>query len=201
MLPSVTSVKIVSSAFDTLVLLTAVIGTYSLTLIVWFLFRWRRAQQDTKVFGLDELYHQPYSFSPTFNIMFSLVPLFGPFGGMITHPSIRTIFWLAVFISLLPTTLWLYLVTAQIWIGCGAGLIGCFLISQYATFFALVLDRFFESKMLWFACILECVACYASVWHIVHSWWSPNKREVFQLTTLSYCSITGLSPTAITVAN
>lgn len=147
-LPSVSNTRIASTALDSVLLITALVGLYSLTMIVWFLFRWKRAKQETKTFGLDDLYHEPEPSSPVFNIIFSLFPIVGPFTGMLTLRSVRTIFWLAIFIALLPTTLWLYLLTTQVWISCGVGFLGSFLLAQYATFFALVLDKFFESSQL-----------------------------------------------------
>ena len=85
---------------------------------------------------------------------FSLVHLFfilSPIIGMLPSfeiPSARVIFWLATFIALLPTTLWLYLLSAQLWIGCGVGLLVSLLLGQYSTYFALVLDKFFDSEAL-----------------------------------------------------
>ena len=147
-LPSVANTRITGAALDSLILLTAFFGLYSLTMITWFLFRRQRAEQTTKTFGLDELYNEPDGESPVFNVMFSLIPVIGPFLSMLSLRSVRVIFWLAVFISLLPTALWLYLISAQVWIGFIAGVLGSFILSQYATFFALVLDKFFESRQL-----------------------------------------------------
>jgi len=146
-LPSVSNVRIVGAALDSLILITALVGLYSLTMIVWFLFRRKRAEQEIKTFGFDELHHEPES-SPVENVILSLIPMFGAFISMLSLQSIRTIFWLAVFISLLPTTLWIYLLSTQVWISCIGGMLGSFVLSQYATFFALVLDKFFESGQL-----------------------------------------------------
>lgn len=147
-LPHVSSTTITSPTFESLLLITALVGLYSLTMIVWFLFRWKRAKQEIKTFGLDELYQDSMGSTSLFNVMFALIPVFGPFNGMLSLRSVRLIFWLAVFVSLFPTTLWLFLLTTQALISCGSGLLGSFLLSQYATFFALVLDRFFVSDEL-----------------------------------------------------
>jgi hypothetical protein len=146
-LPSISYTRIVGAALDSLILLTAFVGLYSLTMIVWFLFRRQRAEQTTKTFGFDELCDEPES-SPVFNVMMSLIPVLGAFFSMLSLHSVRVIFWLAVFISLLPTALWLYLLSAQVWVSCIGGLLGSFILSQYASFFALVLDKFFESRQL-----------------------------------------------------
>jgi len=58
-LPSVSNVRIVGAALDSLIVLTAFVGLYSLTMIIWFLFRRKRAEQATKTFGFDELYDDP----------------------------------------------------------------------------------------------------------------------------------------------
>jgi len=110
-------------------------------MIVWFLFRWQRTGQEIKTFGFDEVFADPEGLT-------YLIPVIGAIAGLIAYTSVRVVFWLAVFISLLPTSLWLYLNTGQIWLGCFAGLLGSFILAQYATFFALVLDKFFESGNL-----------------------------------------------------
>lgn len=147
-LPSVSGIGIAKAALDALILLTAILGLYSLTMIVWFLFRRRRSRQKSKTFGFDELCLQSFPGTPATNILFSLIPMFGTFFGILSLNSVRVIFWLGVFIALLPTTLWFYLVSGQASTGCLIGVFGSFFLAQYATFFALVLDKFFESDAL-----------------------------------------------------
>jgi hypothetical protein len=146
--PIVSGTSIVRPALDVVLLTTLLIGLYSLTMIVWYLFRRRRLKQDAKQFGLDDIYELDPSAGPVYGIIVSLVPVIGPFFGMITLVSARNVFWLAFFIALLPTTLWLYLFTISTGVSCTIGLLGSFVLAQYATFFALVLDKFFESSTL-----------------------------------------------------
>ena len=47
-MPEVSNTVIVTPALDTILLITALVGFYSLTLIIWFLFRWRRSRQETR---------------------------------------------------------------------------------------------------------------------------------------------------------
>ncbi len=147
-MPTFSNMRIVSAALDTLVLFTALLGLYSLTMIVWFLFRWRRSKQEEKTFGFDELYSFQSIEGTISYLLFCLLPIIGAFGSAVILPSMRVIFWFAVFISLLPTIFWFYLLSGQAAIASIGGILGSFAISQYATFFALVLDRFFESKSL-----------------------------------------------------
>jgi hypothetical protein len=148
-MPAVSNVVLVTPALETILLLTALVGFYSLTLIVWFLFRWRRSRQEIKTFGFDELWEGFGSGSDNWvdHIVFILSPILGMLPSF-SIPSARIIFWLATFIALLPTTLWLYLLSAQLWVGCGVGLLTSLLLGQYATYFALVLDKFFDSDQL-----------------------------------------------------
>ena len=147
-MPTFSNVRIVSAALDTLILFTALLGLYSLTMIVWFLFRWRRSKQETKTFGFDELYRfQNLDYTISY-LLFCLLPILGAFGSVLYLSSMRVIFWFAVFISLFPTTFWFYLLSGQALFAFIGGVLGSFIISQYATFFALVLDKFFEAKSL-----------------------------------------------------
>ena len=58
-LPSTSNMRIVSGALDSLILITALVGLYSVTMIVWFLFRWQRTGQEIKTFGFDEVFADP----------------------------------------------------------------------------------------------------------------------------------------------
>jgi hypothetical protein len=107
-MPSFSNMRIVSAALDTLILFTLLLGLYSLTMIVWFLFRWRRFKQEERTFGFDELYRFEGLDSKIAYLLFCLLPIVGAFGSVVVLPSMRVIFWFAVFISLLPATFWFY---------------------------------------------------------------------------------------------
>ena len=131
--------KIISGPPEGGLLLTAILGLYSLAMIVWYLLRLARAKGKMTAFGFDELIEDrewPLYF----------VPLLGAFTA-ITVPALavlRLIFFLALFFAFLPATLWIYVLSANIWIALIVGLLGSAFVSQYAIFFALVLDKFFN---------------------------------------------------------
>lgn len=122
-------------------LLTAIIGFYSLALIIWFLIRLERSRQHNigdiaqSLLGVHEEQVEV--------LVFALIPLVGAWSMTMLRPS-RTIFLLAVFIAFFPTTLWIYALSAQAWLALGIGLLGSALLSQYSAFFAIVLDNFFH---------------------------------------------------------
>lgn len=126
-------------------LLTAIVGFYSLTLIVWFLFRFERSRAHTEeVEGAHELVEFDTGVEANLVILgFILCPVIGS-GFLATMRETRVIFFLAIFFAFLPTTLWIYALTSQAWLALGIGLFGSATLSQYSTFFAVVLDKFFS---------------------------------------------------------
>lgn len=140
--------------FDTVpgetLLLTGLIGFYSLTMVIWFLFRRKLLNPDTRTFGFDELQKDSRGDESVSELMSNLIPFGGAFLHIIAHRSARVIFWLAVFVSLFPTTLWLSLQFDAL-TGCAFGILLSFLLSQYSTFFALVLDKFVRTRFVDFS--------------------------------------------------
>jgi hypothetical protein len=137
-------------------LFTGLIGFYSLTMIVWFLFRRKLLNPETAMFGFDELSVQKYrdfenyrwvelTRDSAWELIYNLIPVFGTFLHIIAHKSARVIFWIAVFVSLFPSIFWIYLLSSN---ALSAALLGTgisYLLAQYSTFFALALDKFFRS--------------------------------------------------------
>lgn len=152
-LPITSNTIIIPPVLDLILLGTILLGFYSLTMIVWFLFQWRRSRQATKTFGFDEFWErikknsEGDSFTWTFITALCFLPLIGVYVH-ISSPSARIIFWLATFVALIPTTLWVYLYTGQLGMGCGGGLLSSVFLAQYSTYFALVLDKFVHSNEL-----------------------------------------------------
>ena len=139
-------------------LFTGLIGIYSLTMVIWFLLRRKLLNPETAMLGFDELsvrrfVPDAYSFfrkvdepeDSAWELIFNLLPIIGAFPHIIAHKSARVIFWIAVFISLFATIFWLYLLSSQVLVAAIAGVFLSFLLSQYSTFFALALDKFFRS--------------------------------------------------------
>ncbi|MFZ5858865.1 MAG: hypothetical protein ACOYZ6_18715 [Chloroflexota bacterium] len=123
-------------------LLTALIGFYSLTLIVWFLLRLERSRGHSDEADLAaEILDVSEDEVVMLGILF--IPLIGPFFLGLVRPT-RVIYFFTVFIAVLPTTLWIYTLSSQPWSALGIGLLVSLTVSQYSTFFALVLDRFFR---------------------------------------------------------
>jgi hypothetical protein len=123
-------------------LITAVVGFYSLTLIVWFLIRLERSRKHGEIGDLGQrILDLDEENAPVLALL--LVPLLGPIFLCIARPT-RIIFLLTVFIAFFPTTLWIYTLSASAWQACGFGFLGSMTISQFSTFFALVLDKFFH---------------------------------------------------------
>ncbi len=145
-----------STTPDGILLITGLGGLYSLTMIVWFMLRRKPLNPETKMFGLDSLLHPPWEKKQAFdtepsevqNLIVCLIPFFGPFFTYFANISARVIFWIGYFFSLLPCVLWLYLSSTSAWIGFLGGVFVSFLLAQYSTFFALVLDKFFKSIYL-----------------------------------------------------
>ena len=126
-------------------LLTAIVGFYSLTLIVWFLFRFERSRAHTEeVESAHELVEFDTSIEANLVILgLILCPVIGS-GFLAMLRETRVIFFLAIFFAFLPTTLWIYALTSQAWLALVIGLLGSATLSQYSTFFAVVLDKFFS---------------------------------------------------------
>jgi uncharacterized membrane protein len=126
-------------------LLTAIVGFYSLTLIVWFLFRFERSRShEEEVNSAHELVEFDSSFEANLTMLgFVLCPVIGSIL-LAMFRQTRIIFFLAIFIAFLPTTLWIYALSSQAWLALGIGLLGSATLSQYSTFFALILDQFFS---------------------------------------------------------
>ncbi|RMH33061.1 MAG: hypothetical protein D6694_15770 [Gammaproteobacteria bacterium] len=122
-------------------IIAALVGFYSLTLIVWFLIRFERQQHHNN--DLERLDLSILGYGGATAIFFCFIPLLGA-GFMAYLEKIRIIFFLAIFIAFLPATLWIYAVSTQAWLALGSGLLISAIVSQYATFFALVLDNFFR---------------------------------------------------------
>ncbi len=126
-------------------LLTAIVGFYSLTLIVWFLLRFERSRAHTEeVESAHELIEFDAGIEANLVILgFILCPVIG--SGLLTmFRETRVVFFLAVFFAFFPTTLWIYALSSQAWLALGIGLFGSATLSQYSTFFAVVLDKFFS---------------------------------------------------------
>jgi hypothetical protein len=135
-------------------LFTGLIGLYSLTMIVWFLLRRKLLNPETAMLGFDELpIHRTYDpwgklegeKDSTIELVLNLFPIVGAFPHILAYRSARVIFWIAVFISLFPSIFWIYLWSSEALSAAAMGLFISFLLSQYSTFFALALDKFFRS--------------------------------------------------------
>jgi len=126
-------------------LLTAIVGFYSLALIVWFLFRFERSRSHVEeVDGAHELVEFDSSLEANLTVLgFVLCPIIGSIL-LAMFRETRIIFFLAIFIVFLPTTLWIYALSSQAWLALAIGLLGSATLSQYSTFFALILDQFFS---------------------------------------------------------
>lgn len=126
-------------------LITAVLGLYFLTLLIWFLIRFERNKIELLVKEeLDVAIRTYDQISPQDSSIVSalLIPLIGVIL-IVVREETRVIFFLSVFISFLPVTLWIFTLTANPWLALGIRLFGGAFLSQYATFFALILDKFF----------------------------------------------------------
>jgi hypothetical protein len=124
-------------------LFTGLVGFYSLTMVVWFLFRRKQLNPETKRFGFDELQirqilnvwgrYEGEEDSAT-ELTLNLIPIFGAFRHILANKSARVIFWIAVFISLFPAVFWLYLWFSQALVATIAGLFLCFLLHSIQRF-------------------------------------------------------------------
>jgi len=126
-------------------LITAFLGFYSLTLIVWFLIRFERAKRE-KLEMIDSTSNRLFdSINEAMEgvVGILLIPLIGTWLIFFVYETMATSF-LSVFISWLPVALWIYVSTSDPWLGVGVGLVVSIFFSQYATWFALVLDKFFH---------------------------------------------------------
>jgi len=128
-------------------LLTAFLGFYSLTLIIWFLIRFERSKREklgvldknnTSIRTIDLIDSQM-----TDSVTILLVPLLGTFFVFFAVFDTMIISFLSVFISWLPVALWLYALQMNPFLAIGGGLIVSMFLSQYAIWFALILDKFF----------------------------------------------------------
>jgi len=120
-------------------LLTAIIGFYSLTLIVWFLFRFERSRShEQEVNNAHELVEFDSGIEANLTMLgLFLCPVIGSII-LAMFRETRVVFFLAIFIAFLPTTLWIYALSSQAWLALGIGLLGSATLSQYSTFFAVI---------------------------------------------------------------
>lgn len=135
-------------------LLTALIGLYSLTLLIWFLIRFERGRRlpnykdDVRAFDLALGDSHDLALGDLGGIfgpppwVFTLIPVIG-IAVLAWIEETRTIFFVASFLAFLPVTLWIYTLTSNLWLALGIGLLASAFLSQYSTFFALILDKFF----------------------------------------------------------
>ncbi len=124
-------------------LITALMGFYFLTLIIWFLIRFERAKLESITGEELDITHRAFDDFVGGSVWgFFLVPLMGTIF-MMSDDETRVIFFFSVFISFLPVTLWIFTLSANPWLALGIGLFGGAFLSQYSTFFALILDKFF----------------------------------------------------------
>jgi len=125
-------------------LITALLGFYFLTLIIWFLIRFERVKRQKRTGVIAEESFRAFDeFSNQEGWGFMLFPVLGGILNMFVIDATVVLSFLSIFISFLPSTLWLYTLSMNPWLSLGLGLFVSAFISQYATFFALVLDKFF----------------------------------------------------------
>jgi len=124
-------------------LLTAFLGFYSLTLIIWFLIRFERAKREKRGLVNDLSFRALDSITEDSSWGLILIPGLGTIYMLFVEETTIVISFLSVFISWLPATLWIYTLSTNPWLGIGIGLAASLVLSQYATWFALILDKFF----------------------------------------------------------
>lgn len=134
-------VQLTEKAIEGNALLTVLIGFYSLTLIIWFLIRFERSRNHAIGDFAREL--MDLNEDQFVLLLISFIPVIGA-GFLAWIRPTRTIFFFSIFIAFLPATLWIYTFSVQAMPALFLGLLNSMLISQYATFFAIVLDSFFN---------------------------------------------------------
>jgi hypothetical protein len=120
-------------------LITALLGFYFLGLLIWFLIRFERAKRNPN-FEKDHRAFDELRQHADWEIC--LIPILGVFG-LMKEETTQVILFLSVFIAFLPVTLWIYALTSTIGASLFTGLFASILFAQYATFFAMTLDKFF----------------------------------------------------------
>jgi hypothetical protein len=125
-------------------LITALLEFYFLSLIIWFMIRFERAKAEAITGEELDIDHRTFDdVTLGFGWGVILVPLIGVIIAAL-YEDTRVIFFLSIFISFLPVTLWIFILTTNPWMALGIGIFGGAFLSQYATFFALILDKFFH---------------------------------------------------------
>lgn len=132
--------------------MTALLGLYFMTLLMWFLIRLERSKLevmtgevlDPEYRAYDQLTSEDLLGKEENSAPILLVPFLGVFYAVFMADVTRVIFFLLVFMSFLPAALWIFALTANPWLALGVGLFASAFLSQYATFFALILDKFFH---------------------------------------------------------